>query len=180
MENKYFIPTIRTGERGKEVTKGSVQFVLSMSSPHLEKIGAILMALKKQMPLLEIQADENYSNAVVIMINEERCQLSFTLTFKGDVIEVSCNEQCYTDNLQSAVEKIVKAFHDMVQKRIYRNNIRYHFAVPCQADKSPFFNPHQKRHILPKSKFCQECKEHKIEETPLIKAWINELKKVTK
>lgn len=178
---EYFIPTIRTGVRKKEATDGSVQFVLSMSSPHIAKNGETLTALRKQVPNMEIEADEHYSNALAITLNEDGYNFKFKFTYKGDVIEVSLEDsdgQRTEYALQSVVKKIVDAFHNMVQKRIYRNNIRYHFAVVCHANKSKIFNPHQKRHILPKSQFCEQCKANGIDKTPLIKAWIKELEEV--
>ena len=182
MGNRYFFRSIRKGKRKTFIAQGRVQFVLSMASPRInqnaEIVKLLLIALA---PNVEFDLNTEWPNSVCIITTVSGTVMKIFLSFQGDVMEIHLQEEeeCLV-NTDPLVEKIVKAFEDMIFQKKHLTDIRYHFAIRCEQDQygnTITYNAYHKRHVLP-STMCDKClaaqKDRKI-----IDSWNRALKKVS-
>ena len=182
MENRYFFRSIRKGKRKTFIAQGRVQFVLSMASPRInqnaEIIKLLLIALA---PNVEFDPNTEWPNSVCIITTVSGAVIEIFLSFQGDVIEIhlQVKEECLV-NTDQLVEKIVKAFEDMIFQKKHLTDIRYHFAIRCEQDEygnTITYNAYHKRHVLP-TKMCDKCSATQ-KDRKIIHSWNRALEKVS-
>ena len=184
--NMCYFPTIRTGERRRTIGKFAIQFVTSMSSPAMQKPVSVIEALQEHLPNAEIHPEQTQDTANTAVVSTrqdgpDQTPLNIFLSFQGSVVEIALyerNEPATDDATLDAVRKIVKAFHAVSKKK--SSKVKYHFAVRCQQydDDSIDNYPYHKRHVLPRTKFCEQCLDSGITSDTFIQAWIKALTKV--
>ena len=188
-QNMCYFPTIRTGERRRTIDNFAIQFVTSMSSPAMQKPVSIIEALQNHLPNAEIHPEwtQDTANTAVVSTRQDgpdQTPLNIFLSFQGNVVEISLYQRKMPEtgtSLQAAVDQMVHAFHAVAkEKSLYQCKVKYHFAVRCHQndDDSIDYYPYHKRHVLPRTEFCEQCLDSGIKNDPLIKAWITALTKV--
>ena len=189
-ENMCYFPTIRNGKRSRRtIDKFAIQFITSLSSPAMQKPVSVIEALQNNLPNTEIHPEwtQDTANTAVVSTRQDgpdQTPLNIFLSFQGNIVEISLYSGHATDDatLKDAVRKIVRAFHSVAEEKsaLYQCKVKYHFAVRCQQNDEGFIDcfPYHKHHVLPRTKFCEQCLHSGINNDSFIKAWITALTKV--
>ena len=182
--SSYYIPSVQTTNTKTSCTPGAVQLVLSAKSPRINLQLEVTKQLLEKMQNASLSfAPTEYLNSITIT-TKGNVSISIVLTFQGDVTEIMLqNAEDISDNkLEELCFSIVESLQKMFTKKAkHLIGIRYHFAVRCKQDLLPesvAYNAYRKRHLLPNSTLCDDCKTDYIDKRT-IKAWNSALERVS-
>ena len=182
--NSYYIPSVQTTNTKTSCTPGAVQLVLSTESPRINLQLEVTKQLLDNMQNASLSfAPTEYFNSITV-ITEGDVSTGIILTFQGDVTEIMFqNIDVISDSqLEELCSSIVESLQEMFTKKTkHLIGIRYHFAILCKKDllpKSLAYNVYRKRHVLPITILCEDCKTDIINKR-IIKAWNSALEKVS-
>ena len=182
--SSYYIPSVQTTNTKTSCTPGAVQLVLSTESPRINLQLEVTKQLLEKMQNASLSfAPTEYLNSITIT-TKGNVSAGVILTFQGDVTEIMFQntEEISDSKLEELCSSIVESLQKMfTEKANHLIGIRYHFAVRCRQDLLPesvAYNAYRKRHLLPNSTLCDDCKTDYIDKR-IIKAWNSALERVS-
>ena len=182
--SSYYIPSVQTTNTKTSCTPGAVQLVLSTDSPRINLQLEVTKQLLEKMQNASLSfAPTEYLNSITIT-TKGNVSAGVVLTFQGDVTEIMLQntEEISESKLEELCFSIVESLQNMfTEKAKHLIGIRYHFAVYCKQDLLPesmAYNAYRKRHLLPNSTLCDDCRTDYIDKS-IIKAWNSALERVS-